>query len=297
MSGRNPIPREQAYEGVKALNPPDIIPAKRNPLPSDFKYPIGTFWINTVTQISFQLVANPGIWAEVTAAVGGPLNTLSSDAGVAAPSAGNIQIAGGLNIATSAAGAVITVATSATPAFTSITTSGNITSTLGDITATIGDINAGGTITAGASVLAGADVSAVTSITAGTFITAGTSITSTAGDIITTAGNITLSSTGDMVMDKDGANLELGGHSGKLAIRGGTAVDFIGTITLSGVGTATVLNTAIAANDLIFLSRVTQGTAPGFLSYVITPSTSFVVTSSSATDNARIAYLIVRQLP
>lgn len=296
MSGRNPIPREQAYEGVKALNPPDIIPAKRNPLPSDFKYPIGTFWINTVTQISFQLVANPGIWAEVTAAVGGPLNTLSSDAGVAAPSAGNIQIAGGLNIDTSAVGAVITVATSATPAFTSITTSGNITSTLGDITATIGDINAGGTITAGASVLAGADVSAVTSITAGTFITAGTSITSTAGDIITTDG--------DVIVGGAGSILSLTGAGSQIRVHGGAATDFIGSATLA-LGTATVLNTNIAATDRIFIQRIGAGasTALGELSYVINAGISFVINSLTpgtpasvlVTDLSVVTYLIIRQ--
>lgn len=64
MSGRNPIPREQSYEGVRAVNPPEMITAKRSPTIADTKYTLGTLWLNTVTQLAYIMVGNPGIWTQ-----------------------------------------------------------------------------------------------------------------------------------------------------------------------------------------------------------------------------------------
>ena len=88
----------------------------------------------------------------------------------------------------------------------------------------------------------------------------------------------------------------------KIIMNGGADTDFIGTATLAG-GTVTVANTNIAANDRIMLSRRTAGGgAVGFLTYVITPATNFVITSVDAlgapvvTDTGAIDYIIVRQI-
>jgi hypothetical protein len=53
MSGRDPVPNTQAYEGVRAVNPPDLIiskgPNARDPNINDKKYRVGTLWINSLT--------------------------------------------------------------------------------------------------------------------------------------------------------------------------------------------------------------------------------------------------------
>lgn len=87
-----------------------------------------------------------------------------------------------------------------------------------------------------------------------------------------------------------------------LTINGGAATDTIGQATLIA-GVATVLNTNIAANDRIFISRRTTGGAViGNLTYVINAGVSFVVSSfdddgvtATITDVGSFDYLIVRQ--
>lgn len=98
------------------------------------------------------------------------------------------------------------------------------------------------------------------------------------------------------------SNLLLGTAGTKILMNGGLATDFIGTTTLAA-GTVTIANTNIAANDRIMLSRRTAGGgAVGFLTYVITPATNFVITSVDAlgapvvTDTGDIDYIIVRQI-
>src|SRR5580765_4471886 len=56
MSGRDPIPNAQSYQGVRATTPPNLITANRDPGNSDKKYPLGTQWLNKVTQNLFFLV-------------------------------------------------------------------------------------------------------------------------------------------------------------------------------------------------------------------------------------------------
>ncbi|UOF82045.1 hypothetical protein [Caudoviricetes sp.] len=68
----------------------------------------------------------------------------------------------------------------------------------------------------------------------------------------------------------------------------------IGTATLVG-GTATVSNTWVTANDIVFMSVVTPGGTEGFLSAAVTAGTGFTITSSSSSDTSTVGYLIVRQ--
>lgn len=58
-------------------------------------------------------------------------------------------------------------------------------------------------------------------------------------------------------------------------------------------GAATVTNRVVQTADRIILSRRTAGAAPGFLSYSISAGASFTISSSSATDNGVIEWMIV----
>ncbi len=145
-----------------------------------------------------------------------------------------------------------------------------------------------GFLTAGTSIASGTTITAGTSMTVTTSLLVGTTITATAGDITATLGNLILN-----------------GAAKQIRIHGGAATDFIGETTLVG-GVATVLNTNIAATDRIFLSRrdVNGSVAIGNLTYVITPATSFVITSvqaaapavTEANDVSILEYIIVRQV-
>ncbi len=86
-------------------------------------------------------------------------------------------------------------------------------------------------------------------------------------------------------------------------MNGGAVTDFIGTGTLV-LGMVTIANTNIAATDRIVMSRstVNGSTALGFLTYTITPSTNFVVTSYQSDgstvatlDVSSFSYVIFRQ--
>lgn len=120
-----------------------------------------------------------------------------------------------------------------------------------------------------------------------TSITAGTSMTATAGDITATLGNVVVN-----------------GAAKQLQVHGGAATDFIGQATLVN-GTATVLNTNIAATDRVFLTRsaVNASTALGVFKSVITPATNFIITAcktadatTETNDVSTVDYFIVRQV-
>ena len=70
---------------------------------------------------------------------------------------------------------------------------------------------------------------------------------------------------------------------GQYQIKAGAVTNFSGTFTLTA-GTVTIANTSIASTDQIFLSRrtVNGSTALGMFTYVITPATSFDITSVQA---------------
>ncbi len=67
----------------------------------------------------------------------------------------------------------------------------------------------------------------------------------------------------------------------------------MGTAVLIG-GTVTISNTLVTANSRIFLCcQLVGGTAGALRVTSRTAATSFVVTSSSATDTSTVAFLIV----
>lgn len=79
-------------------------------------YQIGQVWIDSTNNASYtlsSLTTSSGVLSATWLATGGgssQLSTLTGDTGTATPSSGNIQIAGGAGIVTSASGAVVTVA-------------------------------------------------------------------------------------------------------------------------------------------------------------------------------------------
>lgn len=111
------------------------------------------------------------------------------------------------------------------------------------------------------------------------------------GDV-TISGDIT--ATGDLTTTE--GDLLIAGAGKGLRVKGGAVTDFIGIATLAS-GTATVLNTNIAATDRIFLSYVGTSIADsGNLSYAITAETSFVIESTNGSDANDVAYFIVKTL-
>lgn len=116
MSGKNPLglsKEPQAYEGVNVIVPVGgwrLVRSVRNPTTNDFKYPIGSIWINTSNNTAWLLTSNPGNWSEFAASVAGAVTSLTGDSGGAIqPAAGNITLAGTANqITTSGAGSTIT---------------------------------------------------------------------------------------------------------------------------------------------------------------------------------------------
>lgn len=86
-------------------------------------------------------------------------------------------------------------------------------------------------------------------------------------------------------------NLSLGA---KIEVTTGTNAS-VGTATLSG-GTVTVSTTAVTANSIIFLTTQSPGTVADLGEHyigTITAGTSFVITSTNASDNSTVGWLII----
>lgn len=116
----SPTVNPLGYQGVHSPNPPAIWFRPRDPDMITFKdfrnYEIGDEWQNTATRQFFKLAsvstvtgAPQGIWYPITYYIPGVLVSLTSDAGIATPALGTINLAGGTGINTSAAGAILTI--------------------------------------------------------------------------------------------------------------------------------------------------------------------------------------------
>lgn len=97
-----------------------------------------------------------------------------------------------------------------------------------------------------------------------------------AGDLTATGGNVIIGTAGKGLQVKTGSNARAG------------------TATLAS-GTATVANTSVTANSLIFVTDVDATIAnTGYLAVSAkVVGTSFTVTSSNATDSGTFNWLIV----
>jgi hypothetical protein len=99
------------------------------------------------------------------------------------------------------------------------------------------------------------------------------------GDVNSSTGNVLISTIGKGLEVKTGTNAK------------------IGTAVLAA-GTNTVLNSSVTANSRIFVTSNTDGGTPGWLRVSAkTVGTSFVITSSSATDTSTVAWMIVESIP
>lgn len=99
------------------------------------------------------------------------------------------------------------------------------------------------------------------------------------GDVNASTGNILISTIGKGLQVKTGANAKIG-----------TSVLVAGTVT--------VANTSVTANSRVFVTSNVDGGTPGWLRVSAkTVATSFVITSSSATDTSTVAWIIVESIP
>jgi hypothetical protein len=108
-------------------------------------------------------------------------------------------------------------------------------------------------------------------VTGATTITGNTDI---AGEVDVTTGDVSISTAGNGLQIAEGANARMG------------------TATLSG-GAATVTNTSVTANTVIFISRATTGGTEGHLSTAIDPGTDFDINSSSGSDTSTVNWLLI----
>lgn len=101
------------------------------------------------------------------------------------------------------------------------------------------------------------------------------SITNSTLNVSVVAGNLAVSTAGKGLQIKEGSNAKMG----------------VATLV---AGTVTVNTTAVTANSRIFLTHQNNSGTPGFVSVTAkTASTSFTITSASATDTSDIAWIIV----
>jgi hypothetical protein len=185
-----------------------------------------------------------------------------------------------INLATGSSPAVVNIGNSVAGAI-AITSGANITQTIesGNTYAVVG--NAG-------TINIGTDAHANTVSLGSTTTTSTTTINGGSGGVNVTGANLQIATAGKM--------LEIKGASF-------AATNSIGLGTLSS-GTVTIANTNIAAGDVILLTRTgaNGSTTLGVLSYSISASTSFTVTSlilgtpgsTQTGDTSTFSYIIVR---
>jgi hypothetical protein len=261
------IPFNQvAYGLTQALiaTAPFPIVSKRTPTTAD-KAQIGTTWIDTVNNqyyVLTSIVSNLANWQLLAMGAGSLDQLTATDATVAVPAAGNINVVGGgsTNINTTAAGSTLTVSVISSPSFAGHTTvATGLTATTGNIVASAGNITASGLMSAG------------------TTITAGTGITSTTGNIVAGTGNI---------------NATAGSMSAGTSVSAGTTVTAGTGLTVSAFGAGSVVSSTIGVFSSVngtagqVLTSNGAGVAPSFqaagggggsLTYTATSTSPYVV--------------------
>ena len=277
--GFNPL----AYEGVEAVNPANVIYATRAPTVNDLNFNNGSIWIDQTALTAWIKgisSANQAQWIAIGTGSAGGISTVTGDSGGAvSPLAGNLTLVGdsvdGVSVAGTPNTETINIAQATTVQRGTLETSTDAESITG--------------------------TSILVSVTPAS-LTARLAEPGPIGGTIPDTGDFTtLTATGDIT--STGGNLVLSGAASQVQVEGGAVTDFIGTATLA-LGTATVLNTNIAATDRIIAFHIDPGlsTAIGTLTYTIIAATSFAITSLNATaateagDLSTVGYFIVRQL-
>lgn len=162
MSGKNPVPNEQAYEGVRAQAPPNVTVALTNPGSNQKRVRIGDIQINKSTNTVYiltSITAGAQLWS-VTGLTNGNLVFPNAGNKIITPAASNTATAG-----SNAFGTVTLVSGTITVTTTAVTASSLIfisRMSVGSSTA-LGQLTVG-TVTAGTSFV----INAATQATPGT---------------------------------------------------------------------------------------------------------------------------------
>lgn len=267
------------YLGVRAILPPDLQTATRNPTSSDKAYVKGTLWLNTATPGAFMWPGS-GSWISLGTSSSGDITTLTGNSGGArSPTLGNMNILGAGALAFAGSGSTLTGTITPGTALIATLTGGSG----GALSPTAGNFNLLGTASQITSIGSGSTItfSIPSAFIAPGSVTATTTLTATLGAITATNGNFVKGTAGNKdVYSSVATNATAGANSA-------------GSVTLVG-GTATVATTAVTANSLIRLYRQSVGAtgaaATGNISRgTITAGTSFVINSVSAADATALA--------
>lgn len=203
----------------------------------------------------------------------------------------NSAVTLGLNWRAIVAGDIPTLNQNTTGNAATATTATNFTGSLaGNVTGTQGaTVISAATVTgklitgyvSGAGVVAATDtiLQAINKLNGNDLLLAPLASPTFTGDVNASTGNVLISTIGKTLEIKTGTNAKIG-----------TSVLVAGTVT--------VANTSVTANSRIFLTSQVNGGTPGFLRITAkTVGTSFVITSSSATDTSTIAWMIIESIP
>lgn len=158
------------YLGVRALLPPDLQYANRDPVSTDRAYVKGTLWLNLATPAAFMYSGTSGVWIALGSGATGGVVTINSNA----PVAGNYVLAGTAN------------------------------------QIAIGQTAGTSTFTIPATFIAPGSIASTTTITAGTALVATTTVTATLGAITATNGNLVLGTAGNKISIATGSNATVG---------------------------------------------------------------------------------------
>jgi len=257
--GLNPL----AYTGVRANNPANVIQATRAPTTTDVGYQLGTLWVNTTAQSSYQLdgfSSGAAVWVVLGGGTS-DVNTINN----LSPTGGNITIAGTANqITMTSAGSTVTA--SIPSAFTAP----------GSITAT-------------------------TTVASTTTMTAGTGLTATTGNITATTGNFVASAAGQGILLN--SSQASGAAASPVVVNGRSGRATFTSVSIAAAAdlTLTITNSSITASTtevLISMSGATTGSAlsiksktasSGSLAIVVTNGTG----ATTTTADIQIDFLVL----
>jgi hypothetical protein len=254
------------YGGGQVPNPANVKRTVGAPPSTLTEDNLGTLAVDNAAGTIYGLASKSGgvdTWA-VLGGGSGAVATLTGDTGTAAPSGGNIKLAGTANqITSTASGATITFSLPA-----AITAPGSLTATT--------SLSATTTVTAGTGITA---TTGNISATAGA-VNAGTSITATAGNITATAGNFVSSQAGNGIVLNSGT--VAGASSGTLNGRSGQITVTTPTINAGSTFTFTLSNSSVTASTTQILFGLTGG------------DTGSAITIQSVTNSASQSVIVVQ---
>lgn len=250
------------YLGVRALLPPDLQYATRNPTSNDKAYVKGTLWLNTSSPAAFMWPGS-GSWISLGNSSSGDITSLTgSSGGAITPVAGNITFAAGTGM-TSIVG-----------------TSGTLTF----------NVNFAAPPAIGSGTPA-----AITGTTVNStgLMTAGTGLTATTGAITATNGNFVKGTAGNKdVYSSVATNATAGANSaGTVTLVGGTAT--VATTAVTANSLIRLYRQSIGATGAAALGLISRGTITAGVSFVINAVQAADATALQATDVSVVFWEIV----